>query len=142
MSGLEVAGVILGAFPILISALKGYGELARKVGLWNNIRQEYQKCKNEINAQNVSFIGNLRRLLFTIRVDDVTISRLLADPGGQEWENADLAQLLQNYLQDSNDVFLETIESMNRGIVELKHEILMDAESLRQKVEATKVSEL
>ncbi|KAK4141398.1 uncharacterized protein C8A04DRAFT_14094 [Dichotomopilus funicola] len=142
MSGFEIAGVILGAYPILMSALKGYGELARKVGVWNNIRQEYQKCKNEINAQNVAFIGNLRRLLLTIRVDDVTISCLLADPGGQEWGNADLAQSLEKYLQDSHDVFLHTIEDMNRVMVELKREIVIDAENLRQRVEATRSAEL
>lgn len=140
MSGFEIAGIILGAYPILMAALKGYGELARKVGLWNSIRQEYQKCKNEINAQHVAFIGNLRRLLVTLAVDDARISRLLADPGGKEWGDTDLAHHLQDYLGDSHAVFLDTIEDMNRAMGELKNEIIIDAETLRQKVEQTKVS--
>jgi hypothetical protein len=139
MSGFEIAGLILGAFPILISALKGYGELARKVGLWNSIRQEYQKSKNEINAQHVQFIGNLRRLLLTVGVDDARISRLLADPRGGEWEAEDLARWFQDHLQDSHDVLLETINEMGRAMEELKKEIIVDAENIRQKIEQTKV---
>jgi len=139
MSGFEIAGVILGAFPILISALKGYGELARKVGHWSSIRQEYQKCKNEINAQHVEFIGNLRRLLLTLGVDDARISRLLAGPGGEEWKDADLAYQLQDHLRDSYDVFLGTIQDMNKAMEDLKKEIIIDSENLRQKIEQTKV---
>ncbi len=140
MSGFEIAGVILGAFPILISALEGYRLLAKRVGLWYNIRQEYQKCKNEVNAQRVAFIGNLRRLLFTLAVDDARVSRLLADPGGDEWNDTGLAHQLRDHLRDSHDVFLGTIEDMKRTIGELKKEITIDAEQLRLKIEQTKVS--
>jgi hypothetical protein len=139
MSGFEIAGLILGAFPILMLALKGYGELARKVGLWNNIRQEYQKSKNEINAQHVQFIGNLRRLLLTVGVDDARISRLLADPQGGNWGDEDLTRRLQDHLQDSHDVFLETIDEMSRAMGELKKEFIVDAENIRQKIEQIKV---
>jgi hypothetical protein len=139
MSGFEIAGVILGSFPILISALEGYREVAKRVGLWYSIRREHQKCKNEVNAQRVAFIGNLRRLLLTLAVDDARISRLLADPGGEEWMDAELARRLRDRLQDSHDVLLGTIEDMRTTMEELKNEIMIDAENLRQKVEQTKV---
>ncbi|KAK4033528.1 hypothetical protein C8A01DRAFT_49909 [Parachaetomium inaequale] len=142
MSGFEIAGVILGAFPILISALEGYREVAKRVGLWYSIRREHQKCKNEVNAQPVAFIGNLRRLLLTLAVDDARISRLLADPGGDEWKDAELARRLQDRLQDSHDVLLGTIEDMRTTMGELKNEIMIDAENLRQKIEQTKSPEL
>ncbi|RYO90737.1 hypothetical protein DL763_005206 [Monosporascus cannonballus] len=140
MSGFEVAAVILGAFPILISALEGYRDFARRVGLWYNIRQEYQKCRNEVNAERVASIGNPRRLLLHLAaVDDARMTRLLTDPSGEDWRDADLARHLQDHLQDWYDVFLDTIEDMKRDIGELKKELMVDADNLRRKIEETKI---
>ncbi|KAK3991453.1 hypothetical protein QBC44DRAFT_392949 [Cladorrhinum sp. PSN332] len=141
MSGFEIAGVVLGAFPILISALEGYRDVARRVGLWYNIRQEYQKCRNEVNAQRVAFIGNLRRLLLPLSVDDVTVSRMLDAPGSDEWKSIPITSQLQGHLRDSYDVFLETIQEMQKATAELQEEMVMDPDRIRQKVNLAKSSD-
>ena len=41
MSGFEVAGVVLGAFPVAIAAIDGYRRVALKVQAWKEIRLTY-----------------------------------------------------------------------------------------------------
>jgi hypothetical protein len=140
MSGFEIAGVVLGAFPILLTALEHYREVARTAGLWYNIRQEHQKCKNEVNAQRVAFIGNLKRLLLPLDIDDTSISHLLAAPGGNGWKDAGIARQLQHHLLDSYEVFMETIESMRDAAEKLKKEMAADKHRLQQSIQQAKVS--
>jgi hypothetical protein len=142
MSGFEIAGVVLGAFPILISALDGYRDVAKTVGLWYNIRPEYQKCRNEVNAQRVAFIGNLKRLLLSLEIDDAKLSRMLAVPGGDEWNDPAVTHHLQTRLRDSFDVFFNTIQDMEKSTAELHKEMAMDPDRLQQKVILSKVSVL
>ncbi|KAK4165606.1 hypothetical protein QBC43DRAFT_315519 [Cladorrhinum sp. PSN259] len=142
MSGFEIAGIVLGAFPILISALDGYRDVAKTVGLWYNIRPEYQKCRNEVNAQRVAFIGNLKRLLLSLEIDDAKLSRMLAVPGGDEWNDPAVTHHLQARLRDSFDVFFNTIQDMEKSAAELHKEMAMDPDRLQQKVILSKSSEL
>ncbi len=140
MSGLEIAGVVLGAFPILLSALEGYRKLARTAGLWFNIREEHQKCKNEVNAQRVAFTVNLKRLLLPLDINDTEMSRLLNAPGGEEWNDATITLKIQEHLRESYSVFMETAENMRNVAEELKEEMAVDKGRLQQKIQQTKVS--
>ncbi|KAH6849665.1 hypothetical protein B0I37DRAFT_369530 [Chaetomium sp. MPI-CAGE-AT-0009] len=142
MSGFEVAGIVLGAFPILLSALEGYRALARTAGLWSNIRSEHQKCKNEVNAQRVAFVGNLKRLLLRLAIDDGKISQLLASPGGDEWRDDEIVRQLKDHLLNAYDIVLETIEDMGRAAEELKKEMAANEDSLQQRIQQAKSPEL
>lgn len=48
MSGFEVAGIVLGAFPLAIEALDRYREVAKRCGYWYKIRLEYQKSSDSL----------------------------------------------------------------------------------------------
>lgn len=52
MSGVEAAGFVLAAFPLLISALEHYRESAEVLKDWWRYKREYRKVKVE---KNLSF---------------------------------------------------------------------------------------
>jgi hypothetical protein len=85
MSGLEVAGVVLGAFPLLISGIEHWRGVAKIGGFYLRIRKEYTKCLRNIQFHEIIFKNNLRELLLPLIPDADEVTKLIADPGGQLW---------------------------------------------------------
>jgi hypothetical protein len=140
MSGFEVAGVVLGAFPLLLSALEGYKNAATKARLWLNIRGEYEKCRHEVKAQEVALKSNLRILLLPLDIDNTKISRLLGAPGGDEWNDADITSQLKDRLHDSYEVFMETVRSIGDAAERLREELVVDDNRLQERIRQARVS--
>lgn len=123
MSGIEIAGLLLGVFPLLISALEHYRESAEVLDDWWQIKKEYKKCKNEIKVQELAFENNLERFLLPLVVDDNEIAALIAEPGGIKWKDPALEDKLKSRLPKSYEVFLDTIFDIKSTVDGLKEEL-------------------
>lgn len=134
MSGFEVAGLVLGAFPLAISALEKYREVATRLGLFRHIRLQYKKCRDDLEFHRLVFKRNLRHLLLPLVVDDDRIEALLADPGGDSWKEPMVADLLEKRLQDSFELYIEYIEGMDCVMKEIHKELAFDSQSVQTKV--------
>ena len=132
MSGIELAGIVLGAFPLLISALEHYRESAEVLEDWWQIKKEYKKCKNEIKVQELAFENNLERFLLPLIVDDHDIAALIADPGGEKWKDPDLEFELKARLPKSYELFLDTISDINLTMDGLKDELGIRRQAFQQ----------
>ncbi len=139
MSGIEVAGLVLGAFPIAVWALEQYREVARRMGFWYEIRLAYQRSSSELKFHRVSFIRNLKQLLLPLVADDIELRRLISDPGGPAWKDPAIAAALEARLQDSYDLYLETLGEMERVMRELNHELAVDNQGVQARVKGDKV---
>ena len=123
MSGVEAAGFVLAAFPLLISALEHYRESAEVLDDWWNIKREYRKCKNEVKHNELIFEANIEEFLLPLIVDDGELKGLIADPGGPRWKDSDLEKRLKERLPRSYYLYLDTIHEMNEVMKELKKEL-------------------
>ena len=135
MSGIEIAGILLGSFPLLISALENYRETAEVLEDWWQIKKEYKKCKNEIKVQELAFESNLERFLLPLVVDDDEISSLLAEPGGSGWKDPVLEDKLRSRLPKSYDLFLDTINDIHGIMNGLKEELGLSREAFQKGLE-------
>ena len=90
MSGVEVAGFVLAAFPLAISALEHYRETAETLGVFWKIRREYKIWTHSLNICRLAFEQNLEEFLLPLIADDVELQQLIADPDGPEWKNPEL----------------------------------------------------
>src|SRR6266536_4094554 len=109
MSGIEVAGLVLGAFPILITALEQYRETAVVFKSWWRFEREYNNFKYEVECQQRRFEQNLEIYLFPLIVDDDRLlESLLANPGGPEWKDNQLEQRLKERIPESYDLYMKT----------------------------------
>jgi hypothetical protein len=134
MSGFEIAGVVLGAFPIAITALEKYREVAKLWGFWWEIRYEYQKCSSEVKFHRLGFTRNLKQLLLPMVSNQAQILRLLADPGGKEWKEQSIAQQLEDRLQDSYELYFEIIQQLQRTMEELQEVLAVDKMNVQDKL--------
>lgn len=70
MSGFEIAGAVLGAIPIAITALDKYKEANKRLAFWWGIRQEHKRFSSDLEFQCCNFELNLKQLLLPLLVDD------------------------------------------------------------------------
>jgi hypothetical protein len=134
MSGFEVAGIVLAVFPLVIDGFEKYSELAKRVGLWHQIRLEHFKCLRDLRFHRTVLTSHLRQLLLPLVVDDGHVKRLLADPGGEGWKEAWLDASLRDRLGESYELYFEYISGMKEVVEELKHELALGSDTVQEKL--------
>ena len=120
MSGVEAAGFVLAAFPLIISALDHYQEGFESLQDWWRFRAEFVGFIHEIGTQSVLFSENLEELLRPIVLSDAEMDALLTDPGGRAWNDPDLETRLQQRLPQSYGWYRCTIDDINVIMEKLK----------------------
>lgn len=126
MSGIEIAGLVLGGFPLLISALERYQEGAEILDIWWNFKRAYKKCMRDLKYYKLDFEQILEQCLLPLIVDDEELKTLISNPGGDGWGNPDLEERLKGRLPKSYDLYLEYIKEINEVIEKLKEELGVD----------------
>lgn len=136
MSGFEIAGVVLGAFPIAIMALEQYREVARRIGFWTEMREEHQRCKNDLKFYRLIFTRNLRELILPLVADDDNVRLLLSDPGGEHWRDKELALLLEKRLGESYELYMEYMKGIETTVHKLGHDLALDSQIVQDILKA------
>lgn len=127
MSGLEIAGLVLGTFPIALEVLDKYKEAARRLGFWLRIAAEHQKCDSKLQFQRLLYINNLRHLLLPMAMlDDAGIEELLNDPGGQAWEKNETTYMLKQRLGSSYELYLQCMVDFKEALSAMNHELALE----------------
>ncbi|KAH6632932.1 hypothetical protein C7974DRAFT_162289 [Boeremia exigua] len=139
MSGIEIAGLVLGAFPLLIHALESYHESLDILRDWYKVQRAYRHSIRTLGIQKIQFERNVERFLLPLVVDDVELKELMADPAGERWEDPDLETRLQQRLPESYKLFLETIVEINRVVESLKQEMGVTNSSFQARVDENSV---
>ncbi|KAG7284250.1 hypothetical protein NEMBOFW57_010614 [Staphylotrichum longicolle] len=134
MSGFEVTGVVLGLFPLVITGVEKYSEMAKRLGLWHQIRLEHCKCLRDLRFHRTVLLSQLRQLLLPLVVDDAHVKRLLADLGGAGWKETWIDGSLRERLGESYDLYFEYINGMLGVLEDLRHELALDSDTVQEKL--------
>jgi hypothetical protein len=135
MSGLEVAGVILGSFPLIISSLENWNSIARIGGYFWKIRREYDKCWNDARYYQLVYRNNLEDLLLPTILDKSAIEDLMKDPGGDKWKSDHTLQTkLEDRLRGSYHVYEDVLMRMNEITKELARELSFDKDAIQERL--------
>ncbi len=134
MSGLEVAGVVLGAFPLALSALEKYREIATRLGLFYKIHLEYKKWRDDLEFHQLLFARHLRQLLLPLLVDDDKIQELMFSPGGDGWKDQSTGLLLEKRLGDSHPLYLRYVNGIERVIGDINRELSIHSRPVQEQI--------
>lgn len=129
MSGIEIAGLVLGAFPIALEILKQYEVVKTQVRLWRGIQEAYVECQDELIFQQLLFQDNLLDLFSMTMADDEKIKELISNPGGECWKDESLTGLLE---QEHYELYCRCINVMNQIMEKLNHELRTGAKYVQQ----------
>ncbi|KAF4963441.1 hypothetical protein FSARC_8538 [Fusarium sarcochroum] len=118
MSGFEVAGIVLGSIPIVVSALEFY---MKGVGTLQNFRSYKRTLKSLIltlKTEHVNLQNICEKLLVGI-APQTRIEEMIRDPFGGLWKEAEILNKLRLRLWTSLQVFDERAQDMREAIEEM-----------------------
>ena len=139
MSGIEVIGLTLGAFPLLISALEGTRRGYSEIQNWWKIQLKYRKFLRAVKVQQTVFFVNLVELLQTIVYNDDELRALLENTSGPEWQSEDLERRLKDRLPMSHGDYIATMETVKEALQNLQTELGVNKDGFQRRVAAEEV---
>lgn len=122
MSGLEIAGVVLGSIPLLIVALEHYMEGADTVRRYVKYKHELASLHRRLVVEQNMFI-NTCDLLLSGLVPLNEVSVYLQKPGGAAWKKPEVDANLKKRLQRSYESYFDTIQDLNDAVEEFKKKL-------------------
>lgn len=125
MAGVDIAGVVLGAIPLVISGLEHYAEGVLTIKIMFNYPSEFRSLSRRLRVEQDIFRNNIELLLHDC-VEDSVLTELLENVGGKEWSNPVVEKALARKLRISYSVYLETVESMDKTLREFKERLKLN----------------
>ena len=139
MSGIEIAGLIIGLFPLVVQSLELFQDACRIKGLLDHFRSEYEKNLQDIKDEELSFHLSLELLLQPLVEDDAFeehgLDCLVADPGGVGWRTDDVAHALEERLGPIYERVMEIVNAIHVSIAQFFAKIIQDKPGLQRKLE-------
>jgi hypothetical protein len=118
VTGIEVTGIALAIFPLVIEGLKSYSNGARTIkDMWRP-QMALKSLIRELGMEQCKFENTLTSLLEGIVSESDQLS-LMNDPGGELWYTEDLQNTLESRLRTTKAVQVY-VDSMNDLVFVLK----------------------
>ncbi|CAM1509046.1 Fc.00g027850.m01.CDS01 [Cosmosporella sp. VM-42] len=125
MSGFEIAGLVLGALPLLISAIEHYDSTLDRLTAFFKWEDELKKFLRELWVQYTSLEMTLRGLLKEV-ASPVEAEEMMLDFRHDLWSSRELAESLEDKLKAAYGVYVYTIKEMESYMVILANHLDID----------------
>lgn len=109
MSGFEVVGVILGASPLIISALEGYKELNRRRDFFFKRACHINRMINALYEQQKVVEGDLQVLLSAAGIEHIDLQLVRAGSCQELLRRPDVVEEVKDFLQDRYEIYLQKL---------------------------------
>ncbi len=126
MSGVEVAGIVLGVLPLVISALEHYADGINTAKRFWRYKSEIRSLILQINTERSIFINTIEQLLTGV-VETKQLAELISCPAGQVWREAGVEENLKNRLRGAYEIYLENVRSMEKALRVMMQKLALDA---------------
>lgn len=113
MSGLEIAGVVLGVIPLFISALEHYEEGLRPLSAlrWKSYRRELSKYRSKLSVEYGLYTNALEELLVDV-VSEADLANMMAAGYGPAWKQPALDKRLRTRLGRVYETYFLVMKQM------------------------------
>lgn len=122
MSGFEIAGIILGSIPLVISALEHAGEGISAIQRWRKYKRELESLIRNLQTEQLRLQDVCEKLLIGL-VPASEIEAMINDPLGKLWSREGIENKIRLRLWKASRLFKETVEGIKVAIDEMKAEI-------------------
>lgn len=120
MSGIEIVGLVLGAFPIILNGLESYRKGFETLEEWWQFRTHFIAFIDDVRHQMMKYNENMIRLLDPIIVcaDNDKLANLLMIPN-ENHPTFNLEKVLEGRLASELDRFLRIVHRMHELVLAL-----------------------
>ena len=131
MSGIEVAGLVLGTIPLIAAGLETYIQGVATIRRYLKYKNELKSLLRALTTEYDIFRNSCEELLEGL-VQTRTMALLLQDPGGDPWKDPMLEKKLRIRLQGAYTGYLETVDDMNSVVEEFKRRLKLKDGKVRR----------
>ena len=128
MSGVEVAGLVLGALPLLISGLEHYAAGMNTIKSMWEYEAVLEHLVSEFLLAQAIFKNSCEELLMPILSDDQA-TKLLEGPS-PDWQDPKLNQQLQKRLGSNYEIYTRVVRNLNRQIKLFTRKLELDEKTM------------
>ncbi|RSL40081.1 hypothetical protein CEP53_013606 [Fusarium sp. AF-6] len=123
MSGFEVAGIVLGALPLLIEGAKATKFYLQGIERWWQFETDFEAFVRAITFEDVIFTQNLDLLLLPLDLSDNERNSLKASSKSSLWRHPDIVAQLKHHLREALPLFTRLLNELRISLDEL-HEMI------------------
>lgn len=120
---MEVAGLVLGGFSLVISAMENYGTLEKLGRKWRRTRQEHDIDVGRVRDCELMYRLNIKALLAPLKVDGLIASDelevMLTNLKSDIWHAREVEEALHQRLGECRTRYFANLEEMSRTIMQL-----------------------
>lgn len=107
----EIAGLVLGAIPLLISALEHYEDVVEPAVAFWQWKGQLSNITRHLYMGHTAYEQNVR-ILLSQTVDDEDLNTMINDPGSDLWKTNELTNGLQSRLGSAYRPSLDTVKEI------------------------------
>ena len=120
MAGIEIAGLVLGSFPILLKCLDCYRQVFETLEDWWNFRTHFIAFVDDIRHQMMRYNENIIQLLDPMFSDNDSLIALVRNARDPRWTDGSLDILLEQRLASEYGRVVRIIKRMEEVMGDLK----------------------
>lgn len=121
MSGIEIAGLVLGAYPVLLSTAKDLREVFKDVKTWWRFEREFVNFLSEVETEHIKYSLSLQVLLEDLDISEEEKENLQGNYIAPGWHDVQTRAELRRRIQDRYyDWFMRQLAAMNKALEDLQ----------------------
>lgn len=126
MSGVEVAGLVLGSIPLILACLEFYADGIAVTKRYWRYREEFKSLIIELRTEHTMCTNSIQMLLTgVVRKQDM--AEFLACPCGEKWKEVKFEKKLKERLGSTYESYMDTIGQMNDTAENFKQRLKLGA---------------
>lgn len=127
MSGLEVAGLVLGVFPILVDTIKDVRGFLKDVKGWWHFETEFESFMSAVDMEHIHYSLNIEILVGYLNIPRDDQKRLQQEPTCALWHEPQIHAEVRRRIQDKYwRCFLNIMGEINGALTELRGLLSLD----------------
>ncbi|UPK96945.1 hypothetical protein LCI18_007880 [Fusarium solani-melongenae] len=122
MSGFEIAGIVLGSIPLVISTLENYGAGLSTLQRFRKYRRELQSLIRNLETERIKLHNVCEKLLIGL-VPHSRIGALINNPMGDLWREEETLRKIRFRLGKGYEMFEATMNDLKATIDEMARRV-------------------
>ena len=120
---MEAAGLVLGGFSLLISAMEHYATMEKMSRTWWKIRREHRRDLGRLRDCELLYRANMRTLLAPLELDGTIdtsqLELLLANLESTGWQQDEVDRVISKRLGERKERYFDNLREMSETMVKL-----------------------
>ena len=124
MSGIEIAGLALGAIPVLLEAINSYQDVYDKIQTFKKATKQLHIIDAQIRVCRLNFLNECCLILDLVLHDREVSKAMVKDISHVSWHNATTQQRMDELLKDHVDACAAIVSDTYATIQRLRSRLM------------------